>query len=385
MAAMTPRSDWSLILILFTAGLFAAWQFGKVALVLPEIAATYGRAPEAAAWLVSVVGIVGVLLGAIGGNLVASFGARRVLLFALWLGAGLSAAQAVGLPFPVLAVTRAAEGLSHLLIVVAAPVLIAGAATDSGRSIAMGLWASFFGVAFVLGAVIFPPLVAALGVPGLFAAHAAGFAVLALVLSGRLARQPRMPLGADIIAQHTRIYGAPRRAMPGLCFVFYTILFVALVTLIPVALQRPGLAAVLPLVSLSGTFAAGWLAKRLGATRVLVLGFVGGLLSLGLIWAGAIWGVFALFATMGLVPGAAFALIPELNTSVPDRALATGGVAQMGNVGTTLGTPVFAALLATGGEAGMWAGVALFSVAGLAATGWLAHLVRRERAGVVPV
>lgn len=381
----TPRSDWSLILLLFTAGLFAAWQFGKVALVLPEIAAAYGRAPESAAWLVSVVGIVGILLGAIGGNLVASFGARRVLLFALWLGAGLSAAQAVGLPFVALILTRAVEGLSHLLIVIAAPVLIAGAATDSGRSIAMGLWASFFGVAFALGAVIFPTILAAVGLPGLFVAHAVGFVLLALILSPRLARQPRMPLGADVVAQHARIYGAPRRAMPALCFVFYTVLFVALVTLIPVALDRPGLAAVLPLISLSGTFAAGGLAKRMGATRVLVLGFVGCLVSLGLIWAGAVWGVFALFATMGLLPGAAFALIPELNASTPDRALATGGIAQMGNVGTTLGTPVFAMLLATGGEAGMWTGVALFSVGGLAVTGWLAHLVRRERAGAVPV
>ncbi|WP_090928632.1 MFS transporter [Palleronia marisminoris] len=382
---MTPRSDWSLILVLFTAGLFAAWQFGKVALILPEIAATYARAPESAAWLVSVVGIVGILLGAVGGNLVAGFGARRVLLFALWLGAGLSAVQAIGLPFPALALTRVAEGLSHLLIVIAAPVLIAGAASDGGRSMAMGLWATFFGVAFALGAVLFPAVVAAVGVPGLFVAHAAGFAALALILSPRLARQPRMPLGADIVAQHLRIYGSPRRAMPALCFVFYTVLFVALVTLIPVALHRPGLAAVLPLVSLSGTFAAGWLAKRGGATRVLMLGFVGCLLSLGLIWAGAVWGVFVLFATMGLLPGAAFALIPELNASVPDRALATGGIAQMGNVGTTLGTPVFAMLLATGGEAGMWGGVALFSVAGLAVTAWLAHLVRRERTGVVPV
>ncbi|WP_375262092.1 MFS transporter [Palleronia sp.] len=379
------RSDWSLILILFTTGLFAAWQFGKVALVLPQVAGAYGRTPEGVAWLVSVVGVVGILLGAVGGNLVASFGARRVLLFAVWLGAGLSTLQVIGLPLPALAVTRAAEGLSHLLIVVAAPVLIAGAASDSGRSIAMGLWATFFGVAFALGAVIFPPLVAAVGLPGLFIAHAAGFAALALLLSARLPRQPRMPLGADLIAQHTRIYGTPRRAMPGLCFVFYTMLFVALVTLIPVALHRPGLAAILPLISLTGTFGAGWLARRIPAAWLLVIGFVGCLLSAALIWGGATWGVFSLFATMGLVPGAAFALIPVLNPGVPDRALATGGIAQMGNVGSTLGTPIFATLLATGGEGGLWGGVALFSVGGLAATAALAHLVRRERAAGVPV
>lgn len=383
---MTRRSsDWPLILILFTTGLFAAWQFGKVALVLPQVAAAYDRAPEAVAWLVSVVGIVGILLGAVGGNLVASFGARRVLLFAVWLGAGLSAAQVIGLPIVALAITRAAEGLSHLLIVIAAPVLIAGAASEAGRSIAMGLWATFFGVAFALGAVIFPPLVAAVGLSGLFVAHTAGLVVLALILSSRLARQPRMPLGADLVAQHVRIYGAPRRAMPGLCFVFYTMLFVALVTLIPVALHRPGLAAILPLVSLTGTFGAGWLARRIAAEGLLVLGFVGCLLSVALIWGGATWGVFPLFATMGLVPGAAFALIPALNPSVPDRALATGGIAQMGNVGSTLGTPIFAALLAAGGEGGLWGGVALFSVGGLAATAALAHLVRRERAAGVPV
>ena len=382
---MTTRTDWSLILLLFAVGLFAAWQFAKIALVLPDVASAYGRAPEAVAWLVSIVGLVGILLGAIGGNVVASLGARRVVLFAIWLGAGLSILQAIGLPLPLLAATRAAEGLSHLLIVVSAPVLIAGAATDRSRSVAMGLWATFFGVAFALGAVLFPPVVEALSLRGLFVAHGLGFALLAVLVAPRLERQLRRPVGTDIIAQHARIYGAPRRAMPGLCFVFYTILFVALVTLIPVAFHQTWLAAVLPLISLSGTFGAGWLARRIAAPRLLVLGFVGCLLSLALIWAGAFWGVFLLFATMGIVPGAAFALIPELNASVPDRALATGGIAQMGNVGSTLGTPIFAALLATGGEAGIWAGVALFSAGGLAATGLLSHLVRRERGGDVPV
>jgi uncharacterized membrane protein len=48
-----------------------------------------------------------------------------------------------------------------------------------------------------------------------------------------------------------------------------------------------------------------------------------------------------LFFVMALIPAGSFASIPHFNAEATDRARATGGIAQLGNVGTTLGTPIF--------------------------------------------
>ena len=77
---------------------------------------------------------------------------------------------------------------------------------------------------------------------------------------------------------------------------------------------------------------------------------------------------------LGIVQGASFAAIPELNVQPQDRAQAAGAIAQLGNLGTTTGTPVLAALLL---GVGPW-GLAV--VAGLAcALGIFLHAVQARR------
>ena len=69
--------------------------------------------------------------------------------------------------------------------------------------------------------------------------------------------------------------------------------------------------------------------------------------------AGMVAGGFILSGALGIVQGASFAAIPELNATPDDRARAAGAVAQLGNLGTTTGTPVLAALLAVSGASGL--------------------------------
>ena len=64
-------------------------------------------------------------------------------------------------------------------------------------------------------------------------------------------------------------------------------------------------------------------------------------------------GGFLLSAALGIVQGASFASIPELNATAEDRARAAGAVAQLGNLGTTTGTPILAALMASIGPPGL--------------------------------
>ena len=76
-------------------------------------------------------------------------------------------------------------------------------------------------------------------------------------------------------------------------------------------------------------------------------------------------GGFLLSAALGIVQGASFASIPELNTTPEDRARAAGAVAQLGNLGTTTGTPVLAALLASAGPAGLAVAAVILCGAGI--------------------
>ena len=64
--------------------------------------------------------------------------------------------------------------------------------------------------------------------------------------------------------------------------------------------------------------------------------------------------------------GASFASIPELNATPEDRARAAGAMAQLGNLGTTTGTPLLAALLASAGPAGLAVAAVVLCGAGIA-------------------
>jgi MFS family permease len=379
MAQISPpaRTDWVLVALLFVAGLFAAAQFGKISLTLVQLEAIFALPLTTLALLVSVVGLVGLLGGVMAGALVAGLGPRRVLLACLWLGAALSLVQALLPPFPVLFGLRVIEGFSHLGLVVAAPPLMARAATDRDRPMVMSIWAMFFGVSFALSAMILPSLLGLGGVPLVFVAHGAGFAVLALLLAPRVARSIREPLELNPLTAHLRTYRSVRTAAPGLGFVFYTICYVALLTLLPTTLGQPALGIWLPLVSLLGNLGAGQLGHRVPPATMATAGFVLAVASALALLAGQEIAVWPMFFAMGVVPSASFGLIPVLNPDTDGQARATGAIAQLGNLGTVTGTPIFALALTWGGVPAMLWLVVGFSLTGIVVVQALSRLALR--------
>ncbi|MBE2277662.1 MAG: MFS transporter [Rhodobacteraceae bacterium] len=388
MARFTPTiPPMVLVLLLWAAGLGAAAQFGKISVLFADLRAIYGAGGEAALGLiVSIVGLVGLIFGTTAGLLVARIGPRRAIVAAMLLGAAVSALEAMLPPYPVMLAARVLEGVSHLAIVVVGPTMIAALAPEARRPFAMTLWSSFFGVTYALLALIAPGIVAAGGAPALFLAHAGWMAALAVVLALALPADPPRrpgPLG-NLLAQHLAIYASPRLAAPAMGFCFYTFLYVACLTLLPAAAPegaRDLLATGMPLVSIAVSLTLGvWLLSRMRAVRLVQWGYaaaVPGFLALALFWgqaggmaAAGLW----LSAALGIVQGASFAAIPELNATADDRARASGAVAQLGNLGTTTGTPVLAALLS---DAGPWA---LTGVAMLACTAGIAvHALQQAR------
>jgi MFS family permease len=372
-----------LVLLLWCAGLGAAAQFGKISIHYDTLRSIYGGNGEVALGLVvSIVGMVGLIFGTTAGLLVARIGPRRAIVGALAAGAVMSAVQALMPAYPLMLASRVVEGVSHLAIVVVGPTMIAALAPEARRPLAMTLWSSFFGVTYAILALIGPQSTPA----GLFLGHAAYMAALAAILAATLPVDPRgqaLPMG-NLLRQHAEIYLSPRLAAPAMGFCCYTFLYVAVLTLLPPETpqsHRALIATGMPLVSIAVSLTLGVrLLGRMSAVRLVQWGYAAAIPGFLILWAswgqgaGMVAGGFVLSAALGIVQGASFAAIPELNANADDRARAAGAVAQLGNLGTTTGTPVLAALLAASGPSAL----ALSAVA-LCGVGIAVHALQRAR------
>jgi len=371
--------SWPLILALWGAGLGAAMQYAKISVIYDLLAASYPEGGAALGWLVSMVGGIGIVLGVVSALLVARIRYRRALLGALWLGAAVSLGQALLPPLPVMLALRTLEGVSHLAIVVAAPTLIAQIATDRQRGLALTLWGTFFGVAFAGMAWLGRPFAISAGIPALFVLHAAYMAGFALCLAGPLrgfgSKDPVAISLRALWGVHATIYRSARLSAPAFGWLFYTFCFVSILTVLPPYLeasQRALIMGAMPLVSIVVSLTLGvGLLRLMPAVQVVMLGFALSALCMLWLWAdpAGVAACLALAAAMGLIQGASFAAVPQLNAGAQEQAQANGAMAQMGNLGNTLGTPVMVLSLA------QWGYVSLPLLGGAAfAMGLILHI-----------
>ena len=374
------RTPFGLILLLWAAGLGAAAQYGKVSVIFDLLPGVYPEAGAALGWIVSLVGFVGILFGVMAGLVVARIRYRRALLWGLWIGALVSVLQASLLPLPWMLLSRVAEGASHLAIVVATPTLIAQLSAEKDRGLALTLWGTFFGVAFAVLAFAGRPLAEDWGVSALFLAHGIYMALCAVVLELRLRALPKEgdlpPFSmAQVLRDHGAIYRSPFISAPAAGWLFYTFSFVSILTVLPPYLSdemRAPVMTAMPLVSILVSMTLGVaLLRWISGVGVVQLGFA--LSALCVLWLWIVPGdpaaCIALAGALGLIQGASFAAVPQLNRTPATQAQANGVMAQMGNLGNTLGTPVMAAALLG------WGYAALPILAGAAfVLGLLAHL-----------
>ena len=378
---MESRTNWPLVWLLWAAGLAAAAQYGKLSVTFDRLPAVYPEAGVALGFAVSLVGFLGILFGVVAGVLVARVGYRHILLAALVAGAAMSAFQATFPPMPLFLASRIVEGAVHLAVVVAAPTLIAQNSTvqDSGR--ALTLWGTFFGVSFAILAWAGLPLADSLGLDALMLAHSAYMVAVAVALWAFLPSAEAVrpaPRLSELVLAHRRIYTSPRIGAPAIGWLSYTTCYVSVLTVLPPFLpeaSRTVIVGAMPLVSILSSMTVGVLMLRyIEAVSVVVTGFAvcAAVASMLLVLPGSPVLVLALGAGIGLVQGATFAAVPQLNTAAADRALANGGLAQTGNLGNTIGTPAMLAVIAMFGYSGLMLALCLVFCAGAAI-----HLVLR--------
>ncbi|MBT8152503.1 MFS transporter [Epibacterium ulvae] len=384
MKATQRAIPWGEILLIWAAGLGAAAQYGKVSVVFDQLGGLYPGVGASVSMTVSLVGLCGIILGTVAGLLAARMGYRRVLILSLWIGAAMGMLQGLTLPFWAFLVSRAVEGASHLGIVVAGPTLIAMLAGSRQRNLAMTIWGTFFGVSFALTSWAAGGIVPRFGVFQFFAAHGAVLGALALALTAFLRRstapahQP-LPSVAGWVALHREIYRSPFKMGPAVGWLFYASGFVALLTVLPPHIDpqwREPVMVAIPLVSIASSLTLGvGLTRWMSAVRIVQLGFAASALcTLALGVTGAAPAVCLLLAaTLGLIQGASFAAVPQLNNAPAKQAEANGAMAQAGNLGNFIGTPLLVIAISLGGLGGMVAALVLLHLLGLGAHEYLSR------------
>lgn len=390
---MRELSSFRIIFILWLAGLCAAAQFAKIGLILPELQQLYPDAGATLGFLLSLISLIGALLGLVAGILAGRIGLRSLLLIGLVIGSLISFAQSFNLTLGLMLVSRVLEGISHLAIVVAAPTLIAQHSSEHLRPAAMTLWATFFGVSYAITAWLGLPLVAEKGIDALFFAHGLAIGFTALLVAYFIPKQVPPPSQsaskpwpfslADLYTQHKQAWSSPYVAAPATGWLFYTITYVALLAVLPGLLpieQRAFIATALPLASIVSSMTLGiFLLRRFTGVQVLSIGFIAAIACAVLfLLIPQPFIVVLLFASLGLVQGASFAAIPQLNITAEKQALANGTMAQAGNTGNLCGTPLLLMLLSIGGTQAMIA-----VVVGCYFMAVMLHLLLAKRRGWV--
>lgn len=388
---MRQTTSFPLILALWGAGLGAAGQYAKISVIFDRLPEVYPDAGAALGFIVSLVGFVGIVLGVVAGLVVARIRYRRAILVALWGGAALSLFQASLPSMPWMLLSRGIEGVSHLAIVVAAPTLIAQLSADRHRGLTLTLWSTFFSVAFTLLVALGLPLVDAFGVPALFVAHALWLALFALILTRFLhpieATVTTLSLNG-VLRDHLTIYRSPSIAAPGAGWLFYTFCFLAILTVLPPYIApewRAWVMGAMPLVSIAVSMTLGVaLLRVISAVQLIQSGFA--LCIIALLWLSLAPGLplacLALAGALGLVQGASFAAVPQLNTTAATQSQAYGALAQTGNLGNTVGTPVLLAVLGVAGFPGLvWTSIVMLA-GGLGIHAWMA--ARRKALASAP-
>lgn len=371
----THKTNWSLILLLWIAGMLAAAQFAKISVTFTQLQTHYSSTASGISLVLSLTGLAGLFLAASSGLLIQNWGYKTTLIGALLLGAALSFTESFLPDLPILYALRVIEGLPHLAIVVTAPTLMSAASSQHQRSMVMSLWGTFFGVTFAL-ANFFAPYHA----PSLFVVHG----VIMLLLAGALwfKLEPNLikttpaPLSLrSIIERHKHIYGQFNTVLPSLVFVCYTSMYVALLTFLPqMGTTAAWVMVALPLISIGGAFCAGALVQYFLSPPQMVKAAFAFILLVLLAFAVAYqqdWDLdlfkIALFFGLGIQQGAIYGMIPYLAKDSHQQAQSIAAIAQLGNLGSTIGPPLFAAAW------GAFAGAGLLGLGGLitAAGLWL--------------
>lgn len=399
----SPADDSARVAALIIAvGVASALHIGKLPPAIPILSTGLGLTLVQAGFLLSIIQLAGMTLGAASGLLADRLGPRRVMLGGLCL---LSLGSVLGALAPGsawLLASRAVEGMGFLLAVLPAPVLLRRQVRSAGRlQQALGFWGAYMPTGTAL-ALLLTPLAYA------WAGWRLTWGLLALLVLlcayGVWRLVPPDPAVAEPVPRFWASMGERLRltlssAGPwwvALAFLMYSGQWLAVVGFLPTVYTQAGwpVAWIGPLTALAaganliGNIGAGrWLARGAQPFTLLGLGFVAMgagafLVFSGVAPVGVQYAAVLLFSAVGgLIPGTLFTLAVQFAPSSHTVSTTVGWVQQLSSLGQFASPPVVAWIAAmSGGWSATWLFNLTCCVLGLGlAAGLQAHWQRMGR------
>jgi predicted MFS family arabinose efflux permease len=254
------------------------------------------------------------------------------------------------------------EGISHLGIVVTAPIIMIIISSEKHHSIVMGLWSTFFGIAFSVTAWIGNPILELYSSSILFLIHAIFMTIILTILFFPI-KQINIPFNDNnkisFIDAHKKVYSNWRTFSPGILFFFHTFMYIAFFAFLPGLSgnenTRNLLLVILPLLSIAGTMIAGIASQYfVSPSKLSVFAYISLLVLIFVVRLSFDNNFLFVITSMililfsGMIQGSVFSLIPKISLTTEDQTRANGSVVQLGNLGSTLGSPVFSYFLVFG-------------------------------------
>lgn len=387
-AESSVTTNWLAVAMVVAAGIIAALQVGKVIVSVPLLRADLGLSLSAAGWVLSIFSVLGVLGGILTGATVSRFGDRRIMLVGLWAIVCGSLAGGFASAYPLLLATRVIEGLGFLLIIIAAPDLLRRIVAPYERDRAFAIWSCFMPAGMALALLIGPLLI---GWRGLWLANAGlaalvAIAVMRTVSQGVIMQDKWSWSGLADDTLQTLKAGGP--LLLAVTFGFYTLLFFALFSFLPVLLEeRIGVSAALASVltaaaigaNIIGNLTAGVLRERgvaqwkIIAVASIIMGVMGLVIFLPLLPNIVVFAACVVFSGFGgLIPAIIMGGIPTLTPRARLTPVSFGLVMQGNNLGQLIGPVTVGSVVAAMG----WNAVAVFIACGAVALVLLAIALR---------
>ncbi|SNT25734.1 Cyanate permease [Noviherbaspirillum humi] len=363
------RTNWAAVLAAAFCGIAVAMNVGKVSIALPLLRAEFGLSLVTAGWVSSMINLLAVTSALLFGVIGDRVGAFRMCL----AGLGLSALGSVGALFAGsaggLLLSRLAESAGMVAVVVSAPALLSAACIPEQRRFALGIWSSYMPAGVGLVMLIAPPAIHAGGwqMLWLVTTAAIGAAMLALYASRQAYHLP--PSAQQDRATLASVREALARPAPwllGFAMGSWTVQHFALIVWLPTFLKEQRgldplavslLSCLMVLVNVPANLIGGaLLQRRVRRGSLIAFGsLLTGLSGLGIFldfFPDIVRYGFCLLLSFigGLIPASVLSASASLARTPKQIGTLQGLFMQCGNLGSFIGPPLIAMLVASSGD-----------------------------------
>lgn len=355
------------LVALYLAGVGAAAQIAKIIPVFGYLTDDIGITLPQATLVMSAIGFAAVLLGSMAGRAVVDLGLWRVMCLACALAIGAGLVLPLAGSMTTLLSLRVIEGLSHIAIVAAAPTLMMALVPKSRAPLIMGVWATFFGVAFGASQAFALTGLADTAPAAFLRWHVILFvpAVFVAVHYWRAHRLPAPRIAAwpllptELSREQLLVSGV---------FMLHAGLFTSMLAFAQTRIggdAGAALAPILPLLSLAAAFLGAPILLHAGALTIFVFGTAFVSVCLTLAWFhNPLLGYMGAFLGVGWMQVGVFAFIGELAKTQEEGSATNGAYTQLGNAGN-IAIPYVVSATLTGWLGGQVELMLLLVVAGL--------------------